>query len=192
MLRESYVMFSCGHRDYIRYTDRSDMLIKMHKAKKSGICSKCRRTEFYTNSEEIEVSYSDFKKYFEHHRGVEKGIYNRKTNKIKLRVIRPLLENYNARKEEAYIDAEYNGKDKNGNDSIIVFLKGNSYPIKEQLKSLGFRWVNKRWQRVVIVFPDYSGEQPILTYKENTELVQVIEELEKLGCISYMTSLKLP
>ena len=58
--------------------------------------------------------------------------------------------------------------------------------------SLGFRWVNKRWQRVVIVFPDYSGEQTILTYKENTELVQVIEELEKLGCISYMTSLKLP
>lgn len=190
--QKRYVLFSCGHRDYITYYGRSDLYKKLKNAETKGLCSKCKREEFMRTSETIEIRYGDYKEFFQNRRNVVVGEYNRKTGTIKITASKKMIEDYQAKKARVYYDAEVIGTDKNENVIVAVFLKGNSYSLKEKLKELGFKWKNKRWEKEMVVFPcEYEKGKKYLPVEDNPEFVSAIRELEELGCIANYTALKL-
>jgi hypothetical protein len=44
-------------------------------------------------------------------------------------------------------------------------LFGNTYPVKEQLKKMGFKWQDRRWKRAV---------------KDDAEAIAILDELAKI------------
>ena len=187
-----YALFSCGHKGYIHYHGRADLYNQLAKAEKSGLCPVCKMKQLKKNNVLVEMSYGEFMDKYNHKRGIVKGNYNNDTKKVEVYLPDKLAKEYIAEKERIYYDAEVIARDNNNNIVVALFLKGNSFKIKDTLKQIGFKWKNKRWQKEISVFPALFDEKKTdkwLPPQNNPEFYSDINKLKDLGCVDNLISL---
>ncbi len=187
-----YALFSCGHKGYIYYHGRSDLYNQLAKAESSGLCPICKMKQIKENNVLVEMSYGEFIEKYNHKRGVIKGEYNKDTKKIKVYLPNNLAKEFFLEKERIYYDAEVISHDDNNNIVIALFIKGNSFKIKDTLKQMDYRWKNNRWQKEIVVFPtllDGKAKEKWLSPQRNPEFHSEIKKLTDLGCIDNLISL---
>ena len=190
--RKYYAKFPCGHSAYIKYFGRTDLTKKLKKIEEGELCPDCKRKEFIKTAVRVDVPYSEYKEHYQNKRGIVTGEYNKKSHCITLYMTPKLSAQYKEKHDKVFYDAENIGVDENGNQKLAVFIKGNSFRLKDELKKLGYSFVNKRWQKEIIVFPsvyDKEGHKQLIP-RDNPEFYTILKELESLGCINNMVTLK--
>lgn len=189
-IKKYYALFSCGHKSYISYYGKNDLLQKLNKAECEGLCPICKLEEFKKKSVLVLMPYSDYKKMYAHKRGIMKGQFIPSKKMIEIYMSEEKADEYRKLKERVWYDAVFVGCDDNDNVVISLFLKGNSYRIKDELKSNGYKWVNQRWCKDIIVFPGKDENDNYRLYpQDNPEFYDNIKVLEELGCIDNIISL---
>ncbi len=190
-LKKYYAKFSCGHRGYISYYGTSDLMKKLAKIEKDGLCPDCKAKELKENATLLLLPYHVYKEKFAHKRNVMTGRYLKDSKKIEVYLPDKLAKEFLAEEEKVFYDAEYIGEDENGYKIISLFIKGNSYRIRDELKKLGFIWKNKFWRKEMIVFLSYyeNTQSQWMPPEDNPEFYSVIKKLEKIGCIANFTKL---
>lgn len=193
MANKYYAVFSCGHRGYIYYKARTELYQKLAKAESSGLCPECRAKELMKTNVMVKMKYGEYISNYRGKRGIITGPYDKESKLIEVYLPSKLATEYIERKERVYYDAEIIGSDDN-NIVIALFIKGNSFRIKDNLKELGYKWRNKRWQKELVVFPttiDEDNKNKWLSSKDNPEFYKEIDLLKDLGCIDNLISLSL-
>lgn len=190
-IKKYYALFSCGHKAYISYYGKNDLLEKLSKAESEGLCPVCKLEEFKKKNVLVLMPYSDYKKMYARKRGIMKGRYLPSKKMIEVYMPEKKAEEYQRLKERVWYDAVFVGHDDNDNVIISLFLKGNSFRIKDELKSNDYKWENKRWCKEIVVFPckDENGAYRLYP-QDNPEFYDNIKMLEELGCIDNIISLK--
>lgn len=189
--KKYYAKFHCGHSAYIRFFSRTELIKKLSQIEQGEVCPECKRKEFIKTAVRIEMSYGEYKEKYQNKRGIVTGEYNKENHKITVYMTPKLAVQYKEQHNKVYYDAENMGVDENGNRLIAIFLKGNSYRIKEELKQLGYEFKNRRWQKIITVFPhtyDEVGHKQLLP-QDNPEFYSVIKDLEKIDCVNNIVSL---
>lgn len=190
--KKYYALFSCGHKGYIHYHGKADLYEQLARAENGGLCPACKMKQLKESNTLVEMSYGEYIEKYKHKRGVVKGDYNKDTKKIKVYLPEKLAKEYIAKKNAVYYDAEIITRDDNNNVIIALFIKGNSYIIKDKLKKMGYSWKNKRWQKEIVVFPTIINEKgKWLSPQYNPEFYTEINNLTDLGCLDNLISLNL-
>lgn len=189
-----FAVFSCGHRGYIYYKARTELYQKLAKAESSGLCPECRAKELMQTNVMVKMKYCEYIRSYRGKRGIITGAYDKESKLIEVYLPQKLAKEYIEKKERVYYDAETIGVDDNNNTVIVLFIKGNSFRIKDDLKKLGYKWKNKRWQKELVVFPtpiDDNSKNKWLSPHDNPEFYKEIDLLKDLGCIEELISLSL-
>ena len=181
-----YVRFSCGHEGYTKYYSQRTMMNSVKDAEEKGLCPACKRKQFLEQAEELVIPYSDYKEYFHGRRGVILGDYNKSNNTIQLFAKQKLADKYKIEKEKVFICADFERYDNNRNIIISLYIDGNSYPYKDNLKKQGFKWINNHWRKNMVVFPKLNDttSEYWLPPEDNPEFYGVLTTLTDSGFIN--------
>ena len=186
-----YAKFSCGHKGYISYFGHSDLMKKLAKVEKDGLCPECKRKELMENSVCVNMPYGLYKEKYAHRRNIASGAYNKDKRTIEVYMPQKLANEYYAESNRVWYDGKTLEINEGGYVVISLFIKGNAFPIKDKLKEIGFIWYDKHWNKKIVVFPAFEGSTKWLPPKDNPEFYSTVKQLEELGCIANFQCLDL-
>ena len=174
--------FACGHMHLIYYNGESSKLERLCQAEKS-LCPKCKTEKLKKDNIHIFVPYGYYKDHLTTARNIVKGNFDNRNKTIELWLPQNKVDEFVAETGRRYYEIN-NTPPQNNRSELTIIVKGNTKPIKDQLKNLGAKWDGKHWIITVSVHLGIDNNHNVWIPKErNDPYYIIIYKLEQLGCI---------
>lgn len=175
--------FKCGHLSLVYYNGEATKIARLSQAERS-LCPKCKEKKLKRENVHIFIPYRYYKEHLINARNIIKGEYDKSNNTIELWLPQARVDEFVAESKRRYYQI-LNTPIKSNRSVLTICIKGNTMPVKDQLKALGAKWSGKQWifAREVTVEIDRNNNVWIPP-NINKEYYDLIEKLEKLGCIA--------
>ena len=175
--------FKCGHWHKVYYNGQQTLRERLAQAERS-LCPDCKTKKLKKENVHIFIPWGYYKEHLSHARNIVKGKYDKTNNTIELWLPKQRFDEYVAETSRRYYEIN-NTPPQNNTSTLIIYIKGNTMPIKDNLKELGAKWNGKFWQFTVTVALQIDDKRNVwVPTNINPEYYSLKTKLEKLGCIA--------
>jgi len=178
-------VFKCGHKSLVYYNGQKTLNERIEQAERN-LCPDCKREKLMRENEHIFVPWWYYKANLENARNIVKGKYDPETKKIELWIPKKKAAEYMAEKLRRYFQP-INTPVQNNRCTMRIIVKGNTDPIRKELRQLGAKWSEKYncWFffdiDIIIELDKYHNVY--VPIESNPRYNELTSKLKELNCI---------